>query len=194
MHQLKAIITSTRPGRKGPAVADWFLSIANEHPEFETELLDLKEIDLPFLDEPKHPRMRDYQHAHTKRWSETIDSADAYVFVNCEYNHGLSAPLKNALDFLYHEWCYKPAAFVSYGGIAGGTRAIQMIKQVVTTQKMMPVSDAVHIPHVAGHINENGIFEGTGAMYRSAEAMLEELALWTRGLKTMRQQELQPQQ
>lgn len=193
MHQLKAITTSTRPGRKGPAVAEWFLSIANEHPEFETELLDLKEIDLPFMDEAKHPRLQDYSHDHTKRWSEIIDSADAYVFVNCEYNHGMSAPLKNALDYLYHEWSYKPGAFVSYGGVAGGTRAIQMIKQVITTQKMMPISEAVHIPFVAKHMNENGVFEGTDAMYQSAEGMLDELALWSRGLKAMRQKELQPQ-
>lgn len=187
MHQLKVILASTRPERKGPLVADWFMEILDENDKFESELLDLKEIDLPFLDEPEHPQKQQYQHAYTKKWSEKIDEADAYVFVTCEYNYGLPATLKNALDFLYQEWTYKPAAFVSYGGVAGGARAVQMLKQVVTTQKMMPIFEGVQIPFFAKHINENGVFEGLEVQEQAAQAMLKELALWTEGLKQMRQ-------
>src|SRR5262245_52104298 len=85
---LQIIIASTRPGRIGAPVSAWFAAQARDHAGFEIEVLDLKEINLPFLDEPKHPRFRDYQHDHTKRWSATIDRADAYVFVIPEYNYG----------------------------------------------------------------------------------------------------------
>jgi len=193
MHQLKVILASTRSERKGPAVADWFMGIIDNHPEYEAELLDLKEIDLPFLDEPKHPKLQNYQHEHTKQWSQMIDEADAYVFVTCEYNYGLPAPLKNALDFVYHEWTYKPAAFVSYGGVAGGARSVQMIKQVITTQKMVPLFEAVHLPFFAQHIDDDGIFKAPEVQEQAAENMLEELERWSKALKPMRQEEAKPQ-
>ena len=160
MYKLKVIIASTRPGRKGPLVAEWFLKILAEHQEFDVEVLDLKEINLPFLDEPEHPRLRHYTHEHTKQWSRAIDSADAFVFVTCEYNFSAPASLINALDFVYHEWNYKPVAFVSYGGMSGGMRAVQMLKQTLTTLKMVPVTEAVNIPFFAKYINENGVFLG----------------------------------
>src|SRR5699024_595323 len=193
MHQLKVILASTRSERKGPAVADWFMGIIDNHHEYEAELLDLKEIDLPFLDEPKHPKLQNYQHEHTKQWSQMIDEADAYVFVTCEYNYGLPAPLKNALDFVYHEWTYKPAAFVSYGGVAGGARSVQMIQQVITTQKMVPLFEAVHLPFFAQHIDHDGIVKAPEVREQAAENMLEELERWSKALKPMRQEEAKPQ-
>src|SRR5690348_8280639 len=160
MYQLKVILATTREGRKGPSVADWFMELVKKEQDFEAELLDLKAIGLPFMDEPEHPRFRRYHHEHTKRWSGIIDSADAFVFVTCEYNYGMPAPLKNALDFLYQEWNYKPVGFVSYGGISGGIRAVQMLKLVVTAQKMMPLAEGVHIPFFAKRIDEAGQFHG----------------------------------
>ena len=85
------------------------------------------------MDEPKHPRLREYEHQHTKDWSARVEAADAFVFVHPEYNYGITAPLKNALDYLSQEWNYKPLGLVSYGGVSAGTRAAQMIKQVATT-------------------------------------------------------------
>lgn len=186
MYQLKVILASTRTARKGPAVADWFMEQIQDHPEFHTELIDLKALNLPFLDEPEHPRLKHYQHAHTKHWSGIIDSADAFVIVTCEYNFGYPAPLKNALDFLYQEWNNKPVGFVGYGGIAGGTRAIQMLKQVVTAQKMMPLAEAVYIPFFAKHIGEDGKFTGDTALNQSAQTMIAELARWAGALKPLR--------
>jgi NAD(P)H-dependent FMN reductase len=186
MHQLKVILASTRTARKGPAVAGWFMEQLQGHPEFEAELIDLKALNLPFLDEPEHPRLRHYQHAHTKQWSEMIDPADAFVIVTCEYNFGYPAPLKNALDFLYQEWNNKPVGFVGYGGIAGGTRAIQMLKQVVTAQKMMPLAEAVYIPFFAKHITEDGKFTGDSGLNQSAQTMIAELARWAEALKPLR--------
>lgn len=186
MFQLRVILASTRAGRKGPAVAAWVMDILKQQDQFDAALLDLKEINLPFLDEPEHPRLRHYQHEHTRQWSKMIDPADAFIFVTCEYNYGYPASLKNALDFLYHEWNYKPCAFVSYGGIAGGTRAVQMLKQVVTAQKMMPLPEAVHIPFFTNHINEEGKFISDHGLDQSARLMITELARWTKALKSMR--------
>src|SRR5947209_7654159 len=121
--KLEIIIASTRPGRVGLPVAQWFYQRAVAHGGFEVELVDLAEINLPFMDEPKHPRLRQYVHQHTRDWSAKVDSADAFVFVTPEYNFSFNAVLKNALDYLHWEWQYKPAGFVSYGGVSAGTRA-----------------------------------------------------------------------
>lgn len=186
MYQLKVILATTRSERKGPKVAEWFMEKLKGQQEFEAELLDLKAVNLPFLDEPEHPRLHHYKHEHTKKWSNIIDSADAFVFVTCEYNYGFPAPLKNALDFLYMEWNYKPAGFVSYGGIGGGIRSVQMLKEVVTAQRMMPLPEAVHIPFFAKHINEAGKFEGNEFLDKSVNTMMDELLRWTKALKPMR--------
>lgn len=186
MYNLKIILASTRPGRKGPALANWIFETAQKHCEFTVELLDLATINLPFLDEPHHPRLQKYEKDHTKKWSSQISSADAFIFVMPEYNYGYAATLKNALDFLYNEWLYKPVAFVTYGGIAGGTRSLQALKQVVTSLKMMPVVEAVNVPFFTNHINEQGIFIADEGIQKSAEVMLKELLKWTEALQQMR--------
>jgi NAD(P)H-dependent FMN reductase len=160
MLKLNVIITSTRPGRVGLPDAAWFAKRAEEHGKFAVEIADLKEIALPMLDEPKHPKLGQYEHAHTKAWSAQIKRADAFVIVTPEYNYGMPPALVNALDYLYKEWNYKPAAFVSYGGLSGGTRSAQMAKQILATLKMMPIPEAVAIPFVANHI-KSGALEST---------------------------------
>lgn len=119
MDNLKIITSTTRPGRKGIAVANWITELAKQDERFQTELLDLAHINLPFMDEPNHPRLQQYQHEHTKKWSATIDAAEAFIIVLSEYNYGFPAPIKNALDFLFNEWKYKPVGLVSYGGVSG---------------------------------------------------------------------------
>ncbi len=171
----QVVIASTRPGRVGSAVAEWFLGRALAHGAFEIGVTDLAKLALPFLDEPNHPSLRRYTRDHTKRWSATVDAADAFVFVMPEYNHGFNAPLKNAIDFLYQEWQYKPVGFVSYGGVSGGTRAVQMIKQVITTLKMIPLNEAVPIPFVATLLNADGKLEPNELMELGATKMLDEL-------------------
>jgi NAD(P)H-dependent FMN reductase len=116
------------------------------HGGFELDVAGLAEIELPFMDEPNHPRLRQYTHEHTKDWSRRVAAADAFVFVMPEYNHGFNAPLKNAIDYLVHEWSYKPVGLVSYGGIAGGTRAVQLLKPVLVGLKLVALPEAVYIP------------------------------------------------
>jgi len=138
------------------------------------------------LDEPNHPRLRQYVHQHTKDWSATIERADAFVFVMPEYNYGFNAPLKNALDYLHAEWAYKPVGFVSYGGLAAGTRAVQMLKQVVTALKMMPLMEAVNIPFVTQLLDEQKRLRSNETIEAAAATMLDELARWTSALAPLR--------
>jgi NAD(P)H-dependent FMN reductase len=177
MPKLAVILASTRPGRAGEPIADWFLERAIAHGAFDVDLVDLAEVDLPFLDEPNHPRLRRYTHDHTKAWSARVDGADAFVFVTPEYNYGLTAPLKNAIDYLHFEWQHKPVGFVSYGGVAAGTRAVQMLKQVVTTLKMLPLFEAVNIPFHTQFIDDEGRLSANEVMEKAAAAMLDELVL-----------------
>jgi NAD(P)H-dependent FMN reductase len=187
MPKLHIIIASTRPGRVGPAVARWFHQFALGHGTFEVELVDLAEVGLPLLDEPAHPRLRQYQHEHTKRWSASVEAADVFVFVTPEYNYGPPPSLVNALDYLYAEWNYKPVGFVSYGGISGGIRSVQMTKQIVTTLKMVPLVEAVPIPFVGQHLDGNtGVFQPTENHQKAAGEMLDELLRWAEALKPLR--------
>lgn len=186
MPKLLVIIASTRPGRAGLPIGTWFASHAARQGDFEVEIADLAEINLPLLDEASHPRMKNYQHEHTKRWSALVDGADAYVIVTPEYNFSMPAPLVNALDYLFSEWNYKPVGFVSYGGVSGGLRSVQMAKQLVTTLKMMPMYEAVVIPFFSSFISDVGVFNPEPLHSQSADDMLVELARWSAALKTLR--------
>jgi NAD(P)H-dependent FMN reductase len=184
---LQIIIASTRPGRVGPSVASWIHERAIAHGGFDVELVDLAEVNLPMFDEPKHPRFGQYVHQHTKDWSATIKRADAFIFVIPEYNYGFNAAIKNAIDYLNAEWQHKPVGFVSYGGVAAGTRAVQMLKQVVTTLKMVPMFDAVNIPFVQQFLDEDRKLQPNDIMETAATAMLDELVRWTGSLRTLRE-------
>ncbi|MBK7402545.1 MAG: NAD(P)H-dependent oxidoreductase [Myxococcales bacterium] len=185
MSTLGVIVCSTRPGRVGLPIAQWFLEHAKAHGKFAVELVDLQEVALPLLDEPKHPRLGDYQHEHTKAWSRRVSALDAFVFVTPEYNYGSPPALVNALHYLYKEWNYKAAGFVSYGGLSGGTRSVQMTKQFLTTLKVMPLPEAVNVAFF-NTLMENGAFRGSEPLVKSAAGMLDELHRWTEALRTLR--------
>ena len=183
---LQIIVAATRDGRSGHHVAAWFDRIAHEHGRFDVELIDLREVDLPLVDEPNHPRLKKYQHQHTLAWSATVQRGDAYVFVTPEYNYGPSPALINALDYLVHEWAYKPAGFVSYGGVSGGTRAVQVTKQVVSALKMVPLLEAVAIPFFAQYVKPEAGFAPPDTQRDAARLMLDELVRWEAALRTLR--------
>ncbi|MEU7866271.1 NAD(P)H-dependent oxidoreductase [Dactylosporangium sp. NPDC049140] len=183
--RLEVIVASTRPGRVGRLVADWFVGRAEEHNGFDVHVSDLAELNLPLLDEPHHPSQRNYTKQHTKDWSATIDAADAVVFVMPEYNHSFTAPLKNAIDFLSEEWRDKPLAFVSYGGLSAGTRAVIALRPVVSALGMMAIKSQVAIPSRT-HITAEKTFESDPALDASAKAVLEELARLAPAFRTLR--------
>lgn len=182
---LQVVVGSTRPGRIGIKVADWFYPKAVAHGGFDVELVDLAAVALPIFDEPRHPRFGEYQHQHTKDWSATVSRADAFVFVVPEYNYGFNAATKNAIDYLHVEWRYKPVGFVSYGGVAAGTRAVQMLKQVMTTLRMSPIFEAVNIPFVQQFIDDDQ-FVPNDVLESAASAMLDEVLRWTDALRLLR--------
>src|SRR5262249_24378913 len=183
---LQIFIASTRPGRKGEAVARWFETRARQHGKFEIEIVDLKEVNLPLMNEPEHPRFKKYQHDHTKAWSARVSRADAFVFVTPEYNYSSPPSLVNAMDYLVHEWAYKPVGFVSYGGVSGGTRSVQMTKLLVTGLKMMLMTEAVHLPFFTKDFAQDGTFAPDEAQATAGAAMLDELLRWTNALATLR--------
>jgi NAD(P)H-dependent FMN reductase len=188
MPKLHVIIASTRPGRIGLPVGEWFFDRATGHGAFDVELIDLAEWNLPMMDEPNHPRMRRYEGQHALDWSAKIDAGDAYVLVMPEYNYGYTAPLKNAIDYLHNEWQYKPIGLVSYGGLAAGTRAQQQIKPVLLSLKMVPLNESVMIPFVGSLRDEDGTgIRPTEQMEHQATALLDELARWALALKPMRE-------
>jgi NAD(P)H-dependent FMN reductase len=186
---LQVVIGSTRPGRAGLPVGRWVAEQAEKDDRFDVELVDLAEVALPIVDEPNHPRLRRYTHDHTRRWSATVERADAFVFVVPEYNHGVNAALKNAVDYLVHEWAHKPAGIVSYGGVAGGTRAVHALKPTLSVLKMLPLTEGVIIPFVATHLAGEGDqrwFTPTAEMQNGAGVMFDELARTTPLLRQLR--------
>jgi NAD(P)H-dependent FMN reductase len=184
--KLHTIIASTRPGRVGVHVAKWFHQFALGHGGFEAALVDIADFNLPVYDEPLHPRLQKYEHEHTKRWAESVKSADAFVFVTSEYNYSPPPSLVNALDYVYVEWNYKPAGFVSYGGVSGGVRAVQTAKLQATALKLVTPPEGVPIPNVVQHFDKDKNFKSNDLIDLSAKTMLDELLKWAAPLKQMR--------
>jgi NAD(P)H-dependent FMN reductase len=179
---LQVVIASTRPGRAGEPIGRWFTGQCLLDERFSVGVTDLAVLGLPLLDEPDHPRKRQYVHEHTRSWSRMVDGADCFVFVMPEYNHGFSAPLKNAIDYLHGEWAGKPVGFVSYGGLSGGMRAVQLLKPVLTCLRMLPVTDQVALPNYARHLSDRRFEPGADAEL-ACRTMLDELFRMTASLR-----------
>jgi NAD(P)H-dependent FMN reductase len=186
MYILKIITSTVRPGRKGPIVAAWIAEKVKEFGGFEIEILELGDINLPLMNEANHPVMRKYEHDHTKKWSAQIEEADAFIFVTAEYDYNYPAPLRNALEYLLHEWAYKAAGIVSYGGVSAGTRAANSLKADLSTLRIVPLSESVNIPFFTQFINEDGILVVNDITDKAAQTMLKELTRWTKGLQAIR--------
>ncbi|MFC4950920.1 NADPH-dependent FMN reductase [Pseudonocardia sp. GCM10023141] len=186
---LQIVIASTRPGRAGLPVSQWVEKQAREHGAFDVEVVDLAEAGLPVLDEPHHPRLRKYEHAHTKAWSATVDRADAFVFVMPEYNHSFNGALKNAIDFLFFEWQHKPVGTVSYGGVGAGIRAVQALKPVLAALSVPVMVEAVPIPFVHTMIEGEGddrTFVPIPEIAAGVVPMLDALARWVPAGRVLR--------
>lgn len=185
--KLNVIIGSTRPGRGGPSVANWVFETAKSDGNFDVELVDLADFGLPILDEPAHPAMQKYEHEHTKRWSASVASADAFLFVTPEYDYFVPASLVNAIQYLFHEWKYKPAAIVSYGGVSGGLRSSQELRQLLGNKNVMAINQPVPVPFYNKQIGDDGLFVPNEAIETGTTTLLSELHKWAVALKTMRE-------
>jgi NAD(P)H-dependent FMN reductase len=185
MLKIAIIIGSTRPGRNGEAVAKWVYEIAQKRTDAEFELVDIKDFNLPLLDEPMPPIMGQYSKPHTKVWAAKIGSFDAYIFVTPEYNHGTSGALKNAIDFLYREWTNKAAGFVSYGG-AGGARAVEQLRLVLAEVEVATVRNQVLLSMF--HDFENfSVFKPAGHHEKAVNAILDQVVVWGGALQRTRE-------
>ncbi|RCS25414.1 NADPH-dependent oxidoreductase [Phyllobacterium salinisoli] len=184
--KLHIIICSTRPGRLGPKMAEWFRDFAKEHGKFDAVLVDLAELNLPVFDEPKHPRLKQYENQHTKDWSASVEAADAFVFVTPEYNYSPPPAFFNAVTYLASEWHYKAAAIFSYAGVSGGLRAAQIARLQLSNLKMVAIPEGIAVPSFPQFIDEEGVFKPNDLIAASATTVLGELFRWTTGLQTIR--------
>ena len=180
-----AIVTgSTRPGRNNIAVARWAFELAAKRADASFELVDIADYQLPLLDEPIPPALGRYSHAHTKRWAAKIASFDGYVFVAPEYNHGTSAALKNAIDYLYAEWNDKAAGFVSYGAV-GGARAVEHLRLVMGNLMVADVTRQVMLSLFTDFENMSA-FRPDPRHETALHAMLDQVIAWAGALRPLR--------
>ena len=190
LFNIKVIAGSTREGRFSDKAASWIAEEIKKQEGVKVEILDLRDYDMPFFNEPMSPSFKKepYKNEAVARFTKKIAEGDAFVMVTPEYNHGTSGVLKNALDWVYPEWNNKPVAFVSYGGV-GGARAVEQLRQNVIELQMAPIRNAVHIPGeqyfpvLFGKVSTGELFSSQS---EKAEAMTTQLLWWTRALKNAR--------
>ena len=188
MYKLKIISSTVRPGRKGPIISQWVANAAKSNGNFDVEVLDLGEINLPLMNEAIHPIMKQYEHEHSKQWSAKIEEADAFIFVTAEYDYSYPASLKNALEYLVHEWAYKPAGIVSYSmGPFAGVRAVSNLKPDLLSLRVVSLAEGVNIPALNQFINEEGQFVPNEQLVNASTLMLNQLVRWTKGLKAIKE-------
>lgn len=180
------IISSTRPGRNSLQVAEWFKQSVGESSDLEFNYIDLAEVNLPFFNEPVSPSYQKETPEVARQWAQTISGLDGFVVITAEYNHGPTAVLKNALDYLYKEWNRKPIAFVGYGS-AGGTRAVEQLRTVAIELQMAPIRHQV-VLNIFEYFNEDGSLTIPDQQKDSLDTMLNDLAWWTKALKEAREQ------
>ena len=156
--KLMVINSSVRQGSASKPIEEWIVDVLKDDKDLELDVVDLKEVDLPFFDEPMPPSMNngEYQNPKGAAWAKRVAEADGFLFLTAEYNHGPTAALKNALDWVYEGWQFKPAGFVSYGAVSGGIRAVQQLKLNLLHLKVFPVNFNVHIRLWHGDADEKG--------------------------------------
>lgn len=181
-----AIVTgSTRPGCNNEAVANRVYRIAKGRKDAEFELVDIASYNLPLLDESMSPLFAQYSRKHTKAWSDKVASFDAYVFVTPEYNHSTSGALKNAIDYLYREWNNKAAGLVSYGGHAGGARAVEHLRLILAEVTVATVRAQVLLTLFTDFENFKAFKPGP-QREKELHAMLDQLVAWGAALRALR--------
>src|SRR5450432_1709499 len=185
MLKIAIIVGNTRPGRKGETVAKWAYEIARKRKDTNFALLDLATFELPILDEPMPAASGSYSHPHTRTWSAAIASFDGYVFVTPEYNHGTSGALKNAIDFLYHEWRDKAAGFIGYG-YTMGARAIENLRLVMSAAQVATVRPQLGLS-LYTDFHESTVFTPTERHEQSLNALLDHVTAWSAALRRLRE-------
>jgi len=191
MLQIKIILASVREGRFGDKPAKWILDLVNQQEGLHAELLDLKEYQMPFFNDPVSPSMmkEPYKNPEVARWTEKIAEADAFIVVTPEYNHAPPASLKNAIDWVGKEWNNKPMAFVAYGGV-GGARAVEQLRQIMVELQVASMQRSVNITFdfIMKAMQEPTIApaELLNPLEQKAVGMIDQLVWWGNALKEAR--------
>ena len=180
------IVGSVREGRKGIAVAEWVRARLGAVEGVELDFADLKEIDLPLMTEPNHPRLQNYTQPKTIAWSERVAAADAFLVVMPEYNFSYGAPVKNAFDHLSQEWFRKGIGFVSYGGVSGGTRSVAGFQVVVTSLGLVKTRVNVEIPAFTRFFDDNDDFVPNEILEHALADQIAELVRLDGALRQLR--------
>lgn len=190
MLKIAVVISSTRETRFADKPAQWIFDLAKQRDDLEVELVDLRDFDLPFFNEPASDAWMPSSDENAVRWQNKVGEFDGYIFVTAEYNHSITGALKNALDQAYKGWVRKPAAYVGYGGV-GAARAVEQLRLINVELQMVPVRAAVHIG--GGEFMKVSPLGANGPMSDieeviapSASGMLDELTWWGNALKTAR--------
>ena len=188
MVNISVLAGSTRPGRFNMQPAKWIYKLAKQNNDVKAELIDLAEVGLPFLDEEITPSKGQYQNEHTKKWAERIKKSDGFIFVTPEYNHSYSPALKNAIDFVFAEWHYKPVSFVSYGSLAGGARAVEHLRGVAAEIRLFDLREQILLPNYWDNLNEKGEYQFSEDQEKLANTIIENTAFWAKQMKAAREQ------
>jgi NAD(P)H-dependent FMN reductase len=184
MIDIAIIVGSTRPGRRAASIANWIHGIASKRSDARFQLVDIMDFDLPFLDEPAPAMMGKYTRPHTRNWAAKIDFFDAFIFVAPEYNHGMSASLKNAIDFLYKEWNDKAAGFVGYGA-GDGARVVEQLRLVMAEMQVATVRAQVGLSLFTDFENYH-TFKPAPHREAAVSPMLDQLIAWGSALRAVR--------
>ncbi len=177
---LAVIVGSTREGRFGPTVTQWFTSLVEERRDYDLDVIDLAELDLPAVF-PRQPSPA------VAAYRARLERADAFVVVTPEYNHGYPAPLKQAIDLAHEQWQAKPVAFVSYGGMSGGLRAVEQLRQVFAELHTTTVRDVVSLHNPWSQFDDDGTLPASTGAPAATRTMLDALAWWGRALRAARE-------
>lgn len=188
MTTITIITGSVRPGRFNIQPATWIQEIAKERNDINLQFVDVADMALPFYDEPHSPLyVQDYQHDHTKKWSEIVRASDGFIMVTPEYNRSYSPVLKNAIDYLYHEWKEKPVAFVGYGS-AGGSRAIEHLRGVAGELEMYDIKNQIMLFSPWNNLDTDGNYQFSEQEKSFANSLLDNLIFWAGKMKQARQE------
>ena len=192
--KIAVIISSTRPTRFGDKPAQWILDKANERPEIDAEIVDLRDYNLPFFDEMASNLWMPSSGEAAVKWQNKISEFDGYIFVVAEYNRAITGALKNALDQAYVNWNKKPFTAVGYGAL-GGARAVENLRTIGVELQMVSTRSAVHISgadffavHPLGQQNK-AFSEIEGSVGASVKDSLDQLIWWGQATKAAREED-----
>ncbi|MFJ8852276.1 NADPH-dependent FMN reductase [Streptomyces sp. NPDC102437] len=178
--KVAVILASNREGRFAPVISDWFLSHTGPRPDIETDLIDIAELDLPVA---LSFRPDADAQARLAAVASRLASADGFVVVTPEYNHSFPAPLKNLIDWHRDEWQAKPVAFVSYGGVSGGLRAVEHLRQVFAELHTVGIRETVSFHNAGALFDDEGRHRDPAVCDAAAKVLLDQLVWWGHALR-----------